>query len=56
MTAMPTPEVTSVAVSVSAAPIVVRFAGRPRSTLTPATTPTTRMPAATSTRAIATHA
>ena len=55
VTAMPTPEATSVAVSTSAAPIVVRFFGRPRSTLTPATTPTTRIPAATSTRAIATH-
>ena len=33
--------------------IEVRFAGKPRSTLTPATTPTTRIPAATRTSAIA---
>ena len=55
VTAMPTPEANSVAVSVSAAPIVVRFSGRPRSTLVAATTPTTRSPAATSARAIATQ-
>ena len=34
VTAMPKPEATSVAVSMRAAPIVVRFFGRPRSTLT----------------------
>ena len=55
VTAMPTPEATSEAVSTRAAPIEVRFSGRPRSTLTPATTPTTRIPAATSTSAIATQ-
>ena len=55
VTAMPTPEATSVTVSTSAAPTVVRFFGRPRSTLVAATTPTTRIPAATSASAIATQ-
>ncbi|HEY5224756.1 MAG TPA: hypothetical protein VIJ18_17125 [Microbacteriaceae bacterium] len=41
--------------SVSAAPIDVRFFGRPLSTLMAATTPTTRSPAATSASAIATN-
>lgn len=52
---MPTPDATSMAVSTRAAPIEVRLAGSPRSTLTPATTPTTRIPAATITSAMATH-
>ncbi|MNC80832.1 hypothetical protein D3C75_1337600 [compost metagenome] len=53
---MPTAVATSLAVSTSAAPIVVRSAGRPRSTFVPATTPLTRIPAATSTSETATHA
>ncbi len=38
-TAMPIAEVTSLTVSVRAAPIVVRLSGRPRRTFVPATTP-----------------
>ena len=53
-TAMPIAVVSSLAVSTSAAPMVVRSLGRARMTLVPATTPTTRMPIATSTRATAT--
>lgn len=55
VTATPTPVATSEAVSTSAAPIDVRFSGRPRSTFVPATTPFTRIPAATRTSAIAIH-
>jgi hypothetical protein len=55
VTAIPTPVATSDAVSTRAAPIEVRSSGSPRSTLTPETTPTTRMPKDTSTSAIATQ-
>jgi hypothetical protein len=47
--AMPIPVASSLEVSTRAAPTEVRSGGRPRSTLVPATTPTTRIPAATST-------